>query len=1334
MSTDTLVPTAVGGQSAELENRRILTLTSAHDRRMSAKPELPAVEWNRGLFGNLQERDVSLDHDSGRLAPYVPRLVVDWLRNSPHETVREVDGTLAFLDISGFTRLTERLARRGKEGAEEMSEILNKTFASLLDVGYQDGAGLVKWGGDAVLLLFDGPEHTTRAARAAFRMRAALRSIGRLQTSAGAVVLRMSAGIHSGTFHFFLVGDPAHHRELLVAGPAASLTAEIEAVAGAGEIALSADAAAQLPERCVGATRERARLLRAEPDIKAFGVPPAKSVEGLRLADVLPREIREHLLAQFGDAEHRTISVGFVEFSGTDELLRAEGPSTLASALSDVIANIQRATEHFGVTFFETDISRNGGKVMLTAGAPVSHGHDEDRMLRAARQIIEHQGRLSLRIGLNRGAVFAGDFGPPFRRTYSVKGDAINLAARVMAKAGPGQVLATREVIDRSRTEFEVTEVPPFQVKGKTRAIDACLVGSAAGRHHATVDQTVIRSREPELQRLRDQIALASSGRGSVTLIDGERGSGRSRVVAELPSLAGDINLVRVSCDEYESTTPYVALRRLFRRAMRLRDESDDEQVLQALNRVTERGDGTLTPWLPLLGIVLGVAIAETPESSELDDEFRKARMEAAAVELLALTLPGPAVLVVDDVHNLDEASHGILAGILDAARQRRPWSVVLTLRTGTETPWSAEAGSSDLPTLHLHLGPLSETQAIELVTAETEDRPLPPATIESIVRRSGGNPLFLHSLLSFARSGQDLQGLPETIEDLVTVEIDRLAPTERRILRFASVLGTRVDADLLARMLGDEWVSPRSPRFRPLMSFLVPTQAGQLQFRNSLYRDVAYQALPFGRRRDLHEQAGAALLARAGDQGAQEAELLAWHFHLADRSAETWRYGRLAAEQAQAQFAQSEAATFLAWAVRAGRRCGASAIELAQVLESLGDTQFLLGLSSDARRSYRDAVRVATDDPIRGAGLQLKLARLDQRIGHLPQSLRRLTRGMRLVKDMDEPRAEAIEAELATRYAIGRFQQGRYRDAKQWGDRAVAIAERSRDREVLANAHNALEAITLWAGLTSAIAHGQVALSLYEDIDDLAGQGHSLNNLAIRAIFEGRWDDTQPLLTRAAALFEQIGDVSSLAAALYNQADVLVRQGRSAAAEPLLQRSLRIARSVDDDETAALVLRDWGKATARAGEFERAQSLLNEAIAMLEDLGEPQELLDAEAALAECALLRGDPVDALHLVDGALKRGHADNASVLPTLHRVRGFSYLVLGDVEAAGAAFDAGLQLQEPAARHEMAFLTVGRAEVAHRLGQPDARALSDQGAATLRTLGVETPPFPAGAVLH
>lgn len=74
-----------------------------------------------------------------------------------------VAGSLAFVDISGFTRLTERLSRTGKEGAEEMSDILDATFAALLDDAVAEGGDLVKWGGDAVLLLFQGTGHAPRA-------------------------------------------------------------------------------------------------------------------------------------------------------------------------------------------------------------------------------------------------------------------------------------------------------------------------------------------------------------------------------------------------------------------------------------------------------------------------------------------------------------------------------------------------------------------------------------------------------------------------------------------------------------------------------------------------------------------------------------------------------------------------------------------------------------------------------------------------------------------------------------------------------------------------------------------------------------------------------------------------------------------------------------------------------------------------------------------------------------------------------------------------------------------------------------------------------------------
>ena len=198
-----------------------------------------------------------------RLRPFVAGFVVDWLRETPDQRHRVAHGTLVFVDISGFTRLTERLASKGKIGAEEMSDILDVTFAALLAVAYDHGAWLVKWGGDAVLLLFEGEQHAERACTAAHEMRLTMRRIGRLQTSVGEITLRVSIGVHTGDFDFYLVGSL--HHELLISGPAASQTVAMETTADAGEIVVSATTAAALRSRNIGAAKGDGFLRRARP-------------------------------------------------------------------------------------------------------------------------------------------------------------------------------------------------------------------------------------------------------------------------------------------------------------------------------------------------------------------------------------------------------------------------------------------------------------------------------------------------------------------------------------------------------------------------------------------------------------------------------------------------------------------------------------------------------------------------------------------------------------------------------------------------------------------------------------------------------------------------------------------------------------------------------------------------------------------------------------------------------------------------------------------------------------------------------------------------------------
>ena len=207
--------------------------------------------------------------DSGTLAPYVPRALLARLARQPIDVLTEtVEGTMVFADVSGFTRLSERLARAGQEGAEQLVDVINACFTALLADAYGRGGSLVKFGGDAMLLFFYDDEHTERACSAAAAMRRTLREVGHIRAGPTNVVLRMSVGVHRGYYPMFVVGDS--HRELLIGGAAATTVVEMESAASSGQIVISSRTARRLPRSCVGAS--------VRP-----GIPAGASSAGARL-------------------------------------------------------------------------------------------------------------------------------------------------------------------------------------------------------------------------------------------------------------------------------------------------------------------------------------------------------------------------------------------------------------------------------------------------------------------------------------------------------------------------------------------------------------------------------------------------------------------------------------------------------------------------------------------------------------------------------------------------------------------------------------------------------------------------------------------------------------------------------------------------------------------------------------------------------------------------------------------------------------------------------------------------------------------------------------------
>ena len=1259
---------------------------------------------------------------SVRLRPYVPRLVVDWLRATPDETFRQVEGSLAFVDISGFTQLTERLARRGKVGAEEMSDTLNATFSALLSEAYEEGAGLVKWGGDAVLLLFDGPDHATRACRAAHQMRARMREVGRVTTPAGRVTLRMSVGIHSGTFHFFLVGDPAQHRELIVSGPAASRTAEMEALAAAGQIAVSADTAELLGPSVLGARVGDAYLLRSLPDLPVVGVVPPKDVRHVDLTSVVPPAIREQVLAQSGDAEHRTIAVAFVQFSGTDDLLVRAGPAALAAALDQVVRNVQDATAQHGVTFFETDINRDGGKIMLTAGAPRSLGHEEERMLRAARLIVDRIGELPLRIGVNRGPVFSGDFGPPFRRTYSVKGDAINLAARVMGKAAPGQLLATREVIDRSSTVFETEPLEPFMVKGKSRPVHASSVGLLAGARDAERGLAPLVGRDTELAVLDDALDDARRGRGRLVDLVGEPGIGKSRLVEELLSHAEGAVVLVAGCEEYESSTPYHPIRHLLRDVLGIPAAAGVQDVVDRLRHRVEANAPELVPWLPLVGVPLDLPIPDTAETARLDPQFRKARTEEVIGQLLALTLPTLTVLVLDDVHLMDDASADLVTFLVGSVATR-PWLVLATRREEVGG-WHAEPGAAT----EVRLGPLDAAAALSMVGSGTAESPLPPHEMEQLAKRAGGNPLFLRALVETATDRGSVEGLPDSLEDLITSQIDRLPPEERTVLRYASVLGVAFTEGQLRSMLEGEPVPTGRATMRRLAYFLEPEGHGRYRFQHELIRDAAYEGLPFRRRRALHARVGTTVEASVPDPDEQSA-LLSLHFYEAGSLDKAWHYSRVAGDRAAAKYAYVEASEFFRRAVSAARGLAdLGSSDLGDVHEALGDAQRRIGALPAAKDAYRSARRTVTSDPRRTSELLRKEALVDHDLDRVPQALRTLTRAMHLVHASDGTWVEGQLGELESDYAGCRHEQGRYREAIRWARLAEAHAQAAGELRALAQAYEVLQMAHVLSGRPQDRAYGQLALEIFQRLADQSSQAKALNNLAVLAWMEGRGREALAMFERASAAFSAAGDTLHAAMADYNRGDVLLRQNRIPEARAILERLLPVMRALDSDNYWAPTLRGLGLADLREGRVQDGLDKLDRARQTVERLGFAAEVVETDLAIVEGLLAAGTDEGlrrADELAATATARARAMEAGyLLPSLLRLRALARERDGDLEGARALLEEARQLCAEEAQCDLGFVLADLARVTSELGDPMTGAgLARQSRDALDLLGYQ-----------
>jgi class 3 adenylate cyclase len=527
-----------------------------------------------------------------------------------------------------------------------------------------------------------------------------------------------------------------------------------------------------------------------------------------------------------------------------------------------------------------------GDAVMAAFGAPLAVEDHAERALHTALSMQRRLGelfgdRLALRIGVNTGEVFVGRAreGGSF-----VTGDAVNVAQRLEAAAGPGEVLAGERTVAAARGAFEFGERLTVEAKGKDAGVACRRVQRALTlmRPRGIGDlRRAFVGRDDQLEQLQLVYERAvEQGRPQLVTIVGDPGVGKTRLVRELWEWLGTRTpepLRRTGrCLSYGQGITYWPLGEVLKEHFGILESDSPESVLK---RLAGR---------EILGLTLGLDVA-----GDLHPLAARDRLHDAWVEFLEeLAREHPLVVLVEDVHWAEDELFDLLGRV-----QRDMGGPLLLLTTArpelldVRPGWLAARENSSVLTLE----PLSTAESEQMLD-ELLDSTLPARLRDVVVERAEGNPFFVEELIGtlidcdlLARSNgawmlHDLPPdfeVPDSVQAVLAARIDLLGPAEKAALQAASVIGRIFWTGPVYELLGDV-----EPDFRVLeeRDFVRrrsgSSLAGEREYaiKHALTREVAYASLPRAKRAHLHA-AFADWMERFGEGPGENAALLGHHY-----------------------------------------------------------------------------------------------------------------------------------------------------------------------------------------------------------------------------------------------------------------------------------------------------------------------------------------------------------------------------------------------------------------------------------------------------------------------
>jgi class 3 adenylate cyclase/tetratricopeptide (TPR) repeat protein len=964
----------------------------------------------------------------------------------------------------------------------------------------------------------------------------------------------------------------------------------------------------------------------------------------------------------------KTVTVVFCDVTGSTALGERLDPEALRRVMSRYFEEMKVAIErHVGTV--EKFI---GDAVMAVFGIPVLHEDDALRAVRAASDMRdalvplnedlerEYGVRLAVRIGVNTGAVVAGD---PAAGQAIVTGDAVNVAARLEQAAVPGEILLGAETLRLVREAVVSEPLVPLELKGKAEPVAAhrlkALTTGAPGRMRMASPMV---GRRRQLAALRRAFDLAIDEQACLLFtIVAPAGVGKSRLVEEFLDGLSDATVLRGRCLPYGEGITYFPVLEVVKQAAGLADFDVPELVESKISAILE-GEENQAVVCERIAQLMGVADAAAPEETF----WAIRRMLEAIARRRAL------VLVFDDVHWGEATFLDLVEHVADRSRDA-PILLVCMARPDLlhlRPTWGRLDAAIE------SLEPLTDEEADELITNLLGTAVGAQELRGRIAKAAEGNPLFVEEMLAMLIDDGLLENedgrivaatelstivVPPTITALLGARLDALTSGERAVLERASVVGQEFSRGAVRELAResepgttDEHLNSlvRKGLVRPHRSTLHGEDA--FSFRHMLIRDAAYDAMPKAFRAELHERFATWLERIAGDRIGEQEEILGYHLERAYRlRGELGPLGELGLELASAASSRLRSAARRAL----GRGDAQAGLNLAERADTLLPTDH-----PERSRTLRTLLRAldGTADPERKLRLDdeaLHVARAsgDRVLEHWVRA--ELVNDLLRSKPHDADLTEAFETMTESTHVIesrgdaedqGRVLMhlaslqwtfGQMEDMLATSERALAIALDTPGPE-------ALDLITyVWVGMFEGMTRASVALERLREIEGRCA-AFPLRAAAARAQVAltlatlGREDEARANYDAARAVFDDVADpwVSLRSQAAGGLIELFA--GDIEKTEPIFREIVRGFMDLGTPTNAALLACRWGAALADLGRYQEALGVADEFIALAGswDL-EPRIELGAVRARALAGIgAVGEAVDAIVQIEAMVR------------------------------------------------------------------------------------------------